>query len=352
MLEKRGKGWLARIYLGRGEDGKKKYFTQMIYAPTEYMARQMEADIRRKLVKPAGYRAAVYSLGEWFDVWLSEIKDTVSYRTWKEYESHVRKLKPLVGDLLLYSVQAEALSKRLAGQFTHLRPKTRKNLYATLKTAVREAVERKIAPSDALVGFKLPRVPHEIRRTLDRNELKRLIDAAKKYKHGLIIRLLCVTGARLGEILGLTWDCVDFERRTITIEKSVDVHRRILKGDVKTPQARRTVEVDEETISLLKDAMPSGKIVPIHRRKEKNLVFQAEDGRPVRYEAVRKTLLKALNKAGLPTIRIHDIRHSVITLLLTEGVPPILVANLVGHNVGTTVNCYAQQVRYGKGLRL
>jgi len=350
MLEKRGKGWLVRIYLGKGEDGKKKYFTQMIYAPTKHMAREIEASLKKRLVKPDGYRGAVYTLGEWLDAWLAETKDTVSSRTYKEYESHVRKLKPLVGDLFLYSLQAEVLSQRLAGQFNHLRPKTRKNLYSTLKTVIRAAIERKLAPYDALVGFKLPKVPREIRRTLSRDELKRLVEAAKEHKHGLIIRMLAVTGARLGEILGLTWDCVDFERGTITIEKSVDTKHRVLKGDVKTPQARRTVELDEETITLLRNHAPTGKIVPIHRHKN-SLVFQAEDGRPVKYEAVRKTLHKALQKAGLPTIRIHDIRHSVVTLLLSEGVPPILVANLVGHKVGTTVNCYAQQVSHGKGLQ-
>jgi len=194
-------------------------------------------------------------------------------------------------------------------------------------------------------------VPKENRSTLSREEIRLLMNTCDGYKHGLVIRLLCVTGARVSEILGLTWESVDLERGTITIDQSVDIKERRQKDDIKTANSRRTIELDVSTLQLLRLHHQSSKnttVRPLQRKK--SLVFQAQDGRPLRYEAIRKTLRLALKKAGLPLIRVHDIRHSVITLLLDEGTPPILVAALVGQDVATTVGRYAQKTRRGKAI--
>ncbi|MGE5543626.1 MAG: tyrosine-type recombinase/integrase [Bacillota bacterium] len=219
-----------------------------------------------------------------------------------------------------------------------------------MKTTIKAGIDQKLISFDALLGFKMPKVPKENRATLSREEIRLLMDTCVDYKHGLVIRLLCVTGARVSEILGLTWESVSLERGTMTIDQSVDIKERRQKDDTKNSNSRRTIELDARTVQLLRIHQKLMKTTVRPMKREKSLVFQAQDGRPLKYEAIRKTLRFALKKARLPHMRIHDIRHSVITLLLEEGVAPILVATLVGQDVATTVGRYAQKTRRGKAV--
>ncbi|MGI6514865.1 MAG: tyrosine-type recombinase/integrase [Syntrophomonadales bacterium] len=352
MIKKRGENtWWIRIYLGRGSDGTPQYYHETFYAPLKSMAQERERELTKQMKHVAGPKRDIMTLNDWLDRWIEDTADSVSHGTLRGYKAHLRQLKPLLGDLILWELDANKLHERLRGRFDHLKPKTKRNIYATLKTAIKAGIDQKIIPSDALTGFKMPKVPKENRSTLSREEIRLLMNTCDGYKHGLVIRLLCVTGARVSEILGLTWESVDLERGTITIDQSVDIKERRQKDDIKTANSRRTIELDVSTLQLLRLHHQSSKnttVRPLQRKK--SLVFQAQDGRPLRYEAIRKTLRLALKKAGLPLIRVHDIRHSVITLLLDEGTPPILVAALVGQDVATTVGRYAQKTRRGKAI--
>lgn len=352
MIKKRGNNtWWIRIYLGRDKNGDKSYHHETFYAPLKSMAQERERELTNKYKRNAGPKRDIMTLDEWFDRWIEDIADTISHVTLRGYKSHLRQLRPLVGDLILWELGSYDLNERMRGKFDHLKPKAKRNMYATLKTAIKAAIANKLVAADALVGFKMPKVPKENRPTINREEIQRLMAVTTQYKHGLVIRMLCVTGARLSEILGLTWEAVDLERGTLTIDQSVDIKERRQKDDTKNSNSRRTVELDATTIQLLQVHQQKSKSATIRPlQREKSLVFQAQDGRPIKYEAIRKTMIYALKKAGLPQMRIHDIRHSVITLLLDEGVAPILVATLVGQDVATTVGRYAQKTRRGKAV--
>jgi len=352
VVKKRGKdSWLIRIYLGRGVDGKEKYYCETFHAPLKSMAVAREQELKRQLQR-LGPKTGANTLGEWLERWLEDCKDTIADVTWRGYAKHVRRLKPLVGHLHLYTLNTEALRQALRGKLDGLSPRTQRNITDTLRTAIRAGIEARIIPQDALLGWKTVKVPRKDRPVLDREGLLRLAAASEEYKYGLVIRLLCVTGARLGEVLALTWDKVDWERKTITIDRAADTMKRKLKDDTKTFNARRTVVLDEETVRKLAEHRKRQMADSVRPLRKENLVFQAPSGKPPKYNIILYEFKRALEKAGLLDMRIHDIRHSVVTLLLKEGVPPILVAALVGHNVATTTTTYAQQVKVSKSILL
>lgn len=350
MLRKRSKNsWEIRIYTGKGM----KPYRETFHAPTKSLAQDRERELQKRLRSgKGGPKREIMTLGQHLDEWLILKKRAVTDVTWRGYNKHIKLIEPYVEHLNLWMLDADtldiAISKSPLGSYS---PRYQKNVLDTLKTAIRAAIAKKRAPQDSLLGLEAIKVPKKKRQILDREEIVKLLEVLKEYKYGLVIRVLLVSGARLGVILGLTWDRVDFSRSTITIDQAIDTQKRKLKADTKTDNAPRTITLDTTTMEMIYQHRQKSKadiVRPIN--KEQQLVFHSGDGGPLYYNAVRRTLRWALKKVNLDPIRIHDIRHSVITLLLQEGVPVITVAALVGQDPETTNRVYAHVARTGQGV--
>jgi integrase len=145
-------------------------------------------------------------------------------------------------------------------------------------------------------------------------------------------------------VLGLTWQDIDFSDGTVVVRRSVDTRNRRVKPDTKTSSSRRTIPLDADTLTLLR-AMYSelirSKLKPINIRDHADHDFKL----PVRDDSVRRTLNRALKKAGLPHIRVHDLRHTAGSLLVAAGVPMPTVADFLGHSSpATTASVYAHAI--------
>ncbi len=348
QIRRRGPNrYLITVYVGRDAQGKKVFENETFYG-TLPEARQRAAELEIGKRKK-GPRKLAGTVGEYLETWLKKVEGTVSRRTQESYAYHVKKMLPLLNNLQLYNLTAYELQGALAGLTG--KPKTLKGTYGVLKTALRQAVAWGLLNTDPTAGLKSPRVPRREITVLTREELQRLLEAAREYKHHLIIRLLAATGARLGEILGLSWRDLDLEKGTATIRRAADLRYRELK-ETKTSSSQRTLPLDPETVALLKDfkkAQGKGKVTAL--RKGDALVFTAPDGRPVREMAVRRTLNRILRTAGLDHIRIHDLRHTAASLLLEHGFSLASVAAFLGHSsTATTASIYTHAVRQGVGM--
>lgn len=352
MAQIRHKGanrYLISVYLGRGSDGKRQYHNEMFYG-TKPQARVYAAELEVKLKRRVGPAKSAMTLGEFLqEKWLPGIRASVSARTFETYSQHVNRLIPAVGHLPLYGLAGGDLQECLAG-LQGLSPITIRKLVGTLKTALRQGAAwgKYGITADAVSGLRTPRVPRKRRRVLTKEELHRLLAAARDFKHYPVIRLLALTGIRLGEALGLKWDDVDFERSRILIRRSIDTKARDFKpeGDeAKTANSERPVALDPETMAILaemKREKMKGKVSPL--KLGDTLVF-GDGTRPVRHEAINRTLSRALKKAGLDHIRVHDLRHTAGSLLLDAGLPLTFVADALGQVPETTARVYAHAVR-------
>ncbi len=348
QIQRRGPNrYLITIYLGRDAQGKRILENETFYGSlSEARLRAAELEVVKR---KRGPRKLARTVGEYLETWLERIKGTVSRRTHVTYSWHVRKILPAIGNLQLYGLTAFELQEKLAGLSG--KPKTLKGMYGTLKTAFKQAVAWGLLSTDPKAGIKAPRVPRREITVLTREELVSLLEAAKGYKHHMIIRLLAVTGARLGEILGLTWLDIDLEKGTVTIRRAADTKFRELK-ETKTASSQRILSLDPETVALLRDfqkAQGRGKVASLKRGSA--LVFASPDGRPVREDAVRRTMARILKKAGLDHYRLHDLRHTAGSLLLDAGHSLALVAAFLGHSsTATTASTYTHAVRKGVGM--
>lgn len=329
------------IYLGRDLEGKREYVHETFHGgPKDANKRaiQLEAELQKRIGSTKGPK----TMEELMDQWLKHIQKTLYIRTYEKYVWHVERLKPIIGDLVLLKTRSLDLQTRL-DNLNGLAQRTLKDLYSTVRSITKQALGWGILSVDISAGLRIPKAPRVDRDVLDKEELQALLEAAKGFKHYPVIYLLGVTGMRISEALGLKWKNVDLNKGTICIKQATDTVKRKVKDEPKNVTSYRTIILDPDTFQLLKQLKQPGV-------SKDQLVFTADQGRPLRYNAVRLTLVRALKKSNLRHIRIHDLRHGVGSILLDEGASVTTAANLLGQQPATFVGVYAQKLRTGQSI--
>jgi integrase len=339
------------VYLGRDAEGKRKYYRETFHGTRgEAQRRAAELEVKYR-PKVSGPRRAAMTLGEYLEKWLEEMKGTVEERSWETYSWHVRRLKEVCGQLPLYDIAPGVVQEALMR--LECAPVSRKKIAATLRTALRRAVVLGYLAEDPTVGVRLPKTPRWRHRALTKEEWDRLLREARRYRHYPALRLLATTGMRLGEVLGLQWRDVDLQRGTVTVRRTVDCRSGAPKEKPKTDAGYRTLELDVETVVLLRELWRkcrAEKVVGLAKLEDR-YVFSSSDGRPLREKSVRLTLKRALKRAGLTPARVHDLRHTAGSLLLDAGCSLATVAETLGHaDPSVTASIYTHAVRRGANV--
>jgi len=177
--------------------------------------------------------------------------------------------------------------------------------------------------------------------------VKVLLEAASGERFEALYVLAIHTGLRQGELLSLKWDDVDVENGLIRVRRTLTRHRgRLLLGEPKTKRSRRTVRLTEPARDALRDHLVRQDVQieslgDLYR--DQDLVFATQRGTLVNPSNLRKrSFAPLLNKAGLPRIRFHDLRHTCATLLLARNVNPKIVSEMLGHaTIAITLDTYS-----------
>lgn len=216
-----------------------------------------------------------------------------------------------------------------------------------LREALAGAVRWQLITRNPCDSVAPPRPQRTEMRVLDEKGAKRLLDAAAAEPLYPFFHVAIMTGARLGELLALRWQNIDFDTEMMFITQTV--RRYSDKGWVfstpKTHRSRRPIALDGQTRVVLQE----------HRRhqlerrllvgpayEEYDLVFATPTGLPLGDSTVRTAFARILSAAGLARMRIHDLRHTTATLLLRAGVNPKVVSERLGHTtVSVTLDTYS-----------
>jgi len=177
------------------------------------------------------------------------------------------------------------------------------------------------------------------------DQVPTFLEAIRDHPLEVVFTLAIATGMRQGEILGLQWRDLDGSRLHVR-HTLVRMNGGWWLGDPKTPQSRRTIELTDPTVTMLrahrrrraKHFLRLG-----HRLTADDLIFTDDSGMPLHGRHVTERNLRSLlRSAGLPEIRFHDLRHTSATLQLAVGASPKLVAEVLGHkDVGITLERYS-----------
>ena len=340
-------GWCAQYTVYTAEGRKRK----TLYGKTR-------AEVANKLAKALSNRedGLVYdtrnlTVGEYLTQWLSRsLKGTVRASTCERHEINIRvHIKPSLGGVKLKNLTPAHVRGLLSEKLdAGLAPATVRKIHSTLHKALSQGVSDGLVPRNA-ADVTAPRPAPEEMRPLSEAEARAFLDAARESgdRFEPLYMLAITTGLRRGEILGLRWDDADLEHGTLRVGRGlVRDGGRYTLGETKTKRGRRLVNLTARTVNALK----------AHRKRyleervrlsgsydDHGLIFSTRVGTPVNPEnLVKRSFKPLLEKAALPKIRFHDLRHTCATLLLGRGVHPKLVQELLGHaTIAMTLDTYS-----------
>lgn len=166
---------------------------------------------------------------------------------------------------------------------------------------------------------------------LSLQEFNKMIDCVTDKENKFFYIVLFWTGMRKGELLALTYEDVNFENKTITINKNFQiVKKERLITDPKTPRGRRVIAVNDIVLNCIKELWNTS----YKPNKTDKIFYLSKD-------SLKRQLDTACKKAGVPRIRVHDLRHSHASYLLSNGVNIVILSRRLGHEkVQTTLNIY------------
>ncbi|MCH7578255.1 MAG: site-specific integrase [Chloroflexi bacterium] len=338
--------WVAVLHVGYS--GGKRQRKSFYGATRQEVASRLAGAVRdRQLGKsPVPERE---KLGDFLNRWLEDTaRRSIRVSTYAIYEVSLRKhIIPAIGHLKLARLSADDLdglySRLLSGG---LSPKTVRMIHAVLHRALSHAQRRgAIAVNPASVAAP-PSAPRREFRTLAPDEAALLLKAALSDRLYGVYLLALTCGLRQGEILGLRWADVDLNRAVLHVRQQVyRMAGEWVFSEPKTAAGRRTVSLSGSAVEALRERRLAQNKERLRAEtwEDLDLVFSNRRGNPIdKANLLRGSFWPLLERAGLPHMRFHDLRHSCASLLLAEGVHPKVVQEMLGHSsISVTLDIYS-----------
>lgn len=280
-------------------------------------------------------------------LWLESYQTTVKPTTYQNTKSYLEILvkdyfnNTLIDDLTVLKLQKITieLSKRYLNYTIHLSVINRVLKYAVLLDII------KTNPLDKVIRPK-QQEKRETKKAFTKDELTEFLTLAEKHASPVLFvawRTLAYTGLRRGELLALEWSDIDFENRTLRVERTlVRISGQLSTQSPKTKKSRRKITLDPRTIEILKNwRLKQKKILFKNGAGKSELVFSNSSGGYLMESRLRDELRKFLKRYDLPIISVHGLRHTHASILFEAGIEAKQIADRLGHSrIQTTLDMY------------
>jgi integrase len=221
--------------------------------------------------------------------------------------------------------------------------------------AMEQAMRNRIIPYNPVKATVSPKLEQKEIRVLTEGEQKQFMSALKGHRLEALFLLTLATGMRRGEVMALTWDCIDYNNMSITVKGSItrvkdpDTGVTALRySEPKTKNGRRHIPILPSMLPILyahKERQDTEKANVGSAWNTKNLVFCSNVGTVLEPRRINTTMQKITDAAGLPHFTFHSLRHTFATRMLEANVSAKVVQDILGHaDVTLTLNTYSHVI--------
>ncbi|WP_282804466.1 tyrosine-type recombinase/integrase [Clostridium tetani] len=351
------KGWRGRISIGYDNEGKLK--RKQFYGKTkkEVLEKMNEYQYKNNVgLLPSDDKI---TLQQWFKTWLFEFRiNDLKPSSFERYEGIYRKyiLNSPIGKMSLSELRAKDIQKYYNSLSNKgISANVVNTINGFLYTCLESALKQNYIPQNYCKLIILPKIIKEDEFTvLTLEEQNIFLNAIQGHKYQTAFTLALGTGLRLGELLGLKWSDIDFNKNTVGISRSI---KRITLINYEGERSSQVLEQLPKTKTSIREVpIPSNIIENLEQYREKQLLVKKENkdvyndndyifsdklGNPLDPKRIPRNFKSILKKAGLKAIKFHSLRHTYATRLFEADVPIKTVQALMGHSdITTTMNIY------------
>ena len=327
--------WEARITTGR-DPGTGKQVQRSFTGKTQKEVRE-KMQVAAVAVNTGTYIAPQkMTVGQWMDTWAADYLGGAKPATVTIYKNNIKNhIKPALGAVALSDLRPHMVQTFING--LELSPASVRLAYKVLHMALEKAVKLGYIPKNPAAGSELPKLDQKEIHPLDDQQVALLLKTAKGGDMEYLITVALFTGCRLSELLGLTWDTVDFKQGTITINKQLARPEHRGATPFLSPKNRktRTITPASSVMTALKNQKRRQmkqqlKVGPLWDNQY-HMVFTTEIGEPLDQWKAEKGFSAVLDAAGLVGVRFHDLRHTYAVNAIRAGDDIKTIQGNLGH---------------------
>lgn len=346
-VERYGRGWRYRADVGIDPGtGKRRWATKGGFAS------QKAARTALNKVLSAADEGMVVTrsstlLGDYLDEWMDGAESSLKQTTAFGYRRAIDKLKATLGHVRLQDLTPLGIERAYRQLIVSgLAAKTVRHSHTVLRRALADAERLGLVSRNAAAAAKAPAVVDKEQSTWTPAELSTFLSSVADHRLFAAFVLSATTGTRRGELLGLRWRDVDLDSARVSIVRTITtVNGQPIETSTKTNKSRRRVALDGATVEVLRahqERQAVDRKAAGSAWQDTGLVFTLEDGSAIHPDRFSRWFSRLVDVAGLPHIRLHDLRHTHATLALQAGVHPKVVSERLGHaTVGITLDLYS-----------
>jgi integrase len=342
--------WRAELTVGTKPDGSPLRWRKTFPTKAAATAALSDAIVQRNKGNPVIESRA--TVAEYLADWLETVsRPNTGPRTYLRYRQLVEQHAiPAIGRLRLTRLTPRDLQKLYNDKGATLAPRTVGHLHRCLHTALANAVRWGLVSRNVADVVRPPKVPRTEHAIWNAEQCQRFVTAVQGDPLEAYYLLSLTTGMRPGELRGLRWTDLDLARGTLRLQRTL---LRLpgqgwVEQEPKTHQARAISlpALAVESLQRHRVAQLQARLAAGERWQDMGLVFANSVGRPIEPQNIlRRSFVPLLERAGLPRIRVYDLRHSAASLLLALGVHPKVVQELLGHStIRLTMDTYSHSV--------
>ncbi|OEH84249.1 hypothetical protein BHU72_12680 [Desulfuribacillus stibiiarsenatis] len=358
-MTKKGLAWRLTVYGGQSLGTKYRRFRKTVYCDKKSEAEKELARFIMEIEKGEFTEPTTLSFEAFVAMWHQNYaKQHLSPTTYEKYERHlISRIIPAFGHFRLGQIQTihvvEFVSKLSK---SHIKSATQNDIYKVLRNVLSRATEWNLINKNPCNNVKPPKVKHQKSNVYDSSEYRLLVEKLKieSIQHQVLVLLAVACGLRRGEILGLQWDDIDINTKTIYIKHSL----LIKKGsgyELREPKTESSVRKVIYPSELLDIPLKKLKKEQLEKRIKCGELYEADEhffvlsswaGKPLRPDSVTQWWGRFTKRTGIKNIRFHDLRHTSATLLINAGVHAKTISERLGHSdIKITMNVYGHHLK-------